>query len=391
MILGLVLALLVLGLLLVYSSSFALGILAFDNANYFVMRQGFWAVIGVGAMLALMRLDYGWLRGASPLLMLVAIFGLVAVLVPGIGLERNGAQRWISLGPLSGQPSEFAKLALIIYVAAWLSGKETYVKSFALGFVPFVLMVGVVAGLVLLEPDTGTAAVLVLTTVTLFFIAGASLTHLMALVGIGSISSMFLILTASYRADRIVAFLGAEDDPTGIGFHTLQLLIGLGSGGITGLGLGASRQKFFYIPGSHTDGIFAVLGEELGIIGAVGALMLFTFLIYRGFRVVLGARDEFGALLATGIICWIAYQTLINVGGITRAIPMTGIPMPFLSYGGSALAALLAGIGILLSVSRQATGPRSVERERNERRRPPSSGRARGVPGRARGVQRGAR
>ncbi len=384
MILGLVLALLVLGLLLVYSSSFALGILAFDNANYFVMRQGLWAVVGVAAMLALMRFDYDWLRAVSPLLMLVAIIGLVAVLVPGIGLERNGAQRWISFGPLSGQPSEFAKLALIIYVAAWLSGKETYVKSFALGFVPFVLMVGVVAGLVLLEPDTGTAAVLVLTTVTLFFIAGASLTHLAALVGIGSISSMFLILTASYRADRIVAFLGAEDDPTGIGFHTLQLLIGLGSGGITGLGPGASRQKFFYIPGSHTDGVFAVLGEELGLIGAVGVLMLFAFLIYRGFRVVLGARDEFGALLATGIICWIAYQALINVGGITRAIPMTGIPMPFLSYGGSALAALLAAIGILLSVSKHATGPRSVERERSGRGRSPTSGQARGV-------QRGAR
>ncbi|MEX0785676.1 MAG: putative lipid II flippase FtsW [Dehalococcoidia bacterium] len=361
LILGLVLGLVVLGLLIVYSSSFALGLLAFDDANYFVMRQAIWAAIGIALLVALMRIDYHWLRSISPLFMLIAILGLVAVLVPGIGIERNGAQRWIGLGPLPPiQPSEFAKLALIIYVAAWLTGKDTYVRSFALGFVPFIFMVGIVAGLVLLEPDTGTAAVLVLTTVTLFFIAGASLTHLAALVGIGAVSSLLLILTAGYRADRVLAFWNAEDDPTGIGFHTIQLLIALGSGGIGGLGLGASRQKFFYIPGSHTDGVYAVVGEELGFIGAIAVLVLFAVLVYRGFRVVLGARDDFGALLATGIVCWIAYQALINVGGITRAIPMTGIPMPFLSYGGSALAALLAAVGILLSVSRHSTGPPGV-------------------------------
>lgn len=356
--LGLVLGLVVIGLLVVYSSSFALGLLAFNDANYFVIRQAVWAVLGIVALLAFMRFDYRKLRAISPLLMLAAIVMLMAVLVPGIGVERGGAQRWISLGPLPpAQPSEFAKLALIIYVAAWLSGKDTVVGSFALGFVPFVFMVGIVAGLILLEPDTGTAAVLVLTTVTLFFIAGASLSHLAALVGVGGVAASLLILTSGYRLDRVLAFVGAEDDPSGIGFHTLQLLIGLGSGGIDGLGLGASRQKFFYIPGSHTDGVFAVVGEELGFIGAMGVLILFAVLIYRGFRTVLNAQDDFGSLLATGIICWIAFQALINVGGITRAIPMTGIPMPFLSYGGSALASLLAAIGILLSISRRATGP----------------------------------
>ena len=356
--LGLVVGLVVVGLLVVYSSSFALGLLAFDDANYFVVRQAIWAIIGLVAMVVLMRLDYRLLRAISPLLMLIAIVSLMAVLVPGIGIERGGAQRWISMGPLPPvQPSEFAKLALIIYVAAWLSGKGTIVGSFALGFVPFVLMVGIVAGLILLEPDTGTAAVLILTTVTLFFIAGASLSHLAALMGIGGVAAGFLVLTSGYRLDRILAFVRAEDDPSGIGFHTLQLLIGLGSGGIQGLGLGASRQKFFYIPGSHTDGVFAVLGEEMGFIGAMGVLILFAVLIYRGFRTVLNAQDDFGSLLATGIVCWIAFQALINVGGITRAIPMTGIPMPFLSYGGSALASILAGIGILLSVSRRATGP----------------------------------
>ena len=375
MILGLVLGLVVLGLLMVYSSSFAVGLLAYDNANYFVLRQALWAAIGIGGMLVLMRLDYHWLRTISPLLMLVAIVALVAVLVPGIGLERNGAQRWIAMGPLPPvQPSEFAKLALIIYVAAWLSGKGTYIRSFALGFVPFVTMVGIVAGLILLEPDMGTASVVVLITVTLFFIAGASLTHLLALVGIGGVAAVFLIMTAGYRAERLIAFLRPEDDPSGIGFHTIQLLIALGSGGISGLGLGASRQKFFYIPSAHTDGIFAVVGEELGFIGAMGVLLLFALLIYRGFRVLLRSNDEFGALLATGIICWISYQALINVGGISRAIPMTGIPMPFLSYGGSALATLLAAVGILLSISRYANGPPAVEQQSRRKRTPRRSG-----------------
>ena len=379
LLLGLVVGLVAVGLLIVYSSSFALGLLAFNDANYFVIRQAIWAVIGLALLLSVMRLDYRWLRSISPLLMLIAIVSLVAVLVPGLGVERGGAQRWIAIGPLPAvQPSEFAKLALIIYVAAWLSGKDTVVRSFALGFAPFVFMVGIVAGLILLEPDTGTAAVLILTTVTLFFIAGASLSHLAALMGIGSVAAGFLVLTSGYRLDRILAFLNPDSDPSGVGFHTLQLLIGLGSGGIEGLGLGASRQKFFYIPGSHTDGVFAVVGEELGFIGAMGVIILFAVLVYRGFRIVLHAQDDFGYLLAAGVVCWIAFQALINVGGITRAIPMTGIPMPFLSYGGSALASLLAGIGILLSVSRRATGP-------------PKTGRSQQKGGRAVIEQEGAR
>ncbi|MEX1253838.1 MAG: putative lipid II flippase FtsW [Dehalococcoidia bacterium] len=378
LLLGLVAGLVVLGLIMVYSSSLALGLLAFNDAHYFVTRQTMWAAIGGIMLVVLMRLDYAILRKLSPLLMLASIVGLMAVLVPGLGLERNGAYRWIAIGPLPPvQPSEFAKLALIIYVSAWLAARGTDVRSFYLGFVPFVLMVGIVAGLVLLEPDTGTAAILILTTMTLFFIAGASLTHLVALMGIGGVAASFLILTSGYRADRLFAFIRAEDDPAGLGFQTIQLLIALGSGGIEGLGLGASRQKFFYIPGSHTDGIFAIIGEELGFIGAMAVVVLFAVLVFRGFRIALNARDDFGALLATGIISWIAYQALINVGGITRAMPMTGIPMPFLSYGGSALAALLAAVGILLSVSRYANGPPLVEEEENtdEADRPQRRGR----------------
>jgi cell division protein FtsW len=200
----------------------------------------------------------------------------------------------------------------------------------------------------------GTTTVIVLTTMTLMFVAGASLTHVAAAGGIGAVVAAMLVVTGDYRADRIFAFVQAEDDPSGRGFHTLQLLIALGSGGWDGLGLGASRQKFFYVPGAHTDGIFAIIGEEMGFIGAAAVIVLFGVVMVRGFRVVFRARDDFGSLLAVGIISWIGYQAVINVGGITRTMPLTGIPLPFVSYGGSALIAMLAAVGILLSVSRYA-------------------------------------
>ncbi len=365
LILATVTALVVLGVLVVYSSSFALGLVEFGDANYFVLRQVLFAAMGGVAMYVLMRSDYRQLRMLSPLLMLAAIAGLFAVLMPGIGLNHNGATRWIALGgpipPL--QPSEFAKLALIIYVSAWLAGRGDDVKTFWLGFFPCVLLVGFVAGLVMLEPDLGTAIVLVLTTMTLVFVAGASITHVFAFAGVGSVVASMLIFAGQYRTDRIFAFVSAEDDPSGRGFQTLQLLIALGSGGVHGLGLGASRQKFFYVPGAHTDGIFAIIGEELGFIGAVAVILLFAFLIVRGFRVILRARDDFGSLLAVGIVSWIGYQALINVGGITRTLPLTGIPLPFLSYGGSALVAMLAGIGILLSVSRYGVDVKTITKK----------------------------
>lgn len=354
--------LVVMGVVAVYSSSFALGLLEFGDANYFLLRQMMFAIAGGVVMWVLMKSDYRQLRVISPLLMLGALLSLAAVLVPGIGIESNGATRWIRIGgpipPL--QPSEFAKLALIIYVSAWLAGRGENVKEFWTGFLPFVVLVGIAAGLIMLEPDLGTTIVVVLTTGTLVFVAGASLTHLAAFAGIGGIVSSMLIATGDYRTDRIFAFISAEDDPSGRGFHTLQLLIALGSGGVQGLGLGASRQKFFYVPGAHTDGIFAIIGEEMGFIGCAVVLLLFALLMVRGFRVIFRARDDFGSLLAVGIVSWIGFQALINIGGITRTLPLTGIPLPFLSYGGSALLAMMAGVGILLSVSRFGVDAKSV-------------------------------
>ena len=374
------LALVFIGLIFVYSSSFAIALADYDDVNYFLFRQFGAAVIGLIAMFGLMRFDYRKLRLFSPLLMLLAVLSLVAVLA--VGTEVNGARRWISLGGLPPfQPSEFAKLAVIIYIAAWLASRGREVKTFALGLAPFILLVGLVSALILMEPDTGTAAIVVMTTVALFFLAGGSLTHVFTLAGIGLVAGALLIVGGEYRADRLLAFTSAEDDPSGLGFQTIQLLIALGSGGIEGLGLGVSRQKFFYIPGAHTDGVFAIIGEETGFIGAMIVIGLFAYLIYRGFKVAMNARDEFGTYLAMGVICWISFQALINIGGITRSIPLTGIPLPFVSYGGSSLIMIMAAIGVLLNVSRYSQEHAYAEQKRSPGRRQSSRSRSRaGAP-----------
>ena len=348
-----VIVLCVFGLIAVYSSSYALGAAQFQDANYFIKRQMFSLLLGAIAMAIAMRFDYRLLMPLSPLIMLVALVGLAAVLVPGIGHSANGATRWIDVGPLPPlQPSEFAKLAVLIYLSAWLAAKGDLLHDLALGVLPFVGMVGIVGALIILEPDLGTALVIAAITGTLFFVAGARLMHVIALAASGLLMLAVLILSGGYRMDRITAFTSAEDDPSGVGFHALQLLVAFGSGGFGGLGLGVSRQKFFYVPGSHTDGILAIIGEELGYIGVFVVMTLFLVLLYRGWVAVRDADDQFGSLLAVGVLSWIAFQLLINVGGVTRLLPLTGIPLPLISFGGTSLILTMAGIGVLLSVTR---------------------------------------
>ncbi len=347
--------LLAIGLITIYSSSYALGYAQFDDANYFAKRQAVFTAVGAVVMVIAMQIDYRILRHLSPLVMLATLLALAAVLIPGLGVEQNGAQRWIALGPLPPlQPSEFAKLALLIYMAAWLASKGEVVKDFSLGVVPFVGIVGLVAALIMLEPDLGTTIMIAVITGTLFFVAGARIKHVAALAASGVLAAVVLIASGDYRAQRILSFTQAESNPEGLGFHTLQLLVAFGSGGLTGLGLGVSRQKFFYVPGSHTDGALAIVGEELGFIGVTVVLVLFAVLLWRGLRIARRAPDRFGSLLVVGVLTWIAFQLVINVGGVTRSIPLTGIPLPFLSYGGSAILSLMAALGVLLSVSRYA-------------------------------------
>ena len=367
--LTIVIMLLIIGLIAVYSASYALGYVAHGDSDFFIKRQVMWAGVGCAGMFAASLIDYRWLRRVSPLLMFVALAGLGAALVPGIGVSgvEGGPTRWIEIGPLSGQPSELAKLAVIVYLAAWLAAKGPTVRDFMLGVVPFVSMVGLVTALVLLEPDLGTALLIAAITGTLFFVSGARLTHLVTLVVTAVGFTTAFVVGGGYGMTRILSYTSAESDPEGYGFQTLQMLVALGSGGWTGLGLGVSRQKFGYVPAAHTDGIISIIGEELGFIGVTVVLLLFALLLWRGLRIMQRAADSFGSLLVAGILMWIALQVLINVGGVTRSIPLTGITLPFLSYGGSSLAVTLTAIGVLLSVSRYA----ALEDPANE---PPSHG-----------------
>ena len=348
-----VIMLCVIGLIAVYSASYALGAAEFKDANYFIKKQAFAFVLGIIAMTIATVLDYRILMRLSPLIMFVALVALALVLVPGIGVEQNHARSWIAIGPLPPlQPSEFAKLAVLIYLSAWLAAKGDLLHDLALGVIPFVSMVGIVGALIILEPDVGTALIIAAITGTLFFIAGAKLIHVVTLAASGLLMLTVLILSGGYRMDRITAFTSAESDPTGVGFHALQLMVAFGSGGFGGLGLGVSRQKFFYVPGAHTDGILAIIGEELGYIGVFLVMSLLLLLLYRGWVAVRDATDQFGSLLAVGILAWIAFQSLVNIGGVARLMPLTGIPLPLISYGGTSLIATMGAIGILLSVSR---------------------------------------
>ncbi|MQC18998.1 MAG: putative lipid II flippase FtsW [Chloroflexi bacterium] len=355
-----VLVLSIIGLISVYSSSYALGDREFGDVNYFVKRQGIFLAVGIVLMLVAMRFPYRALRGLSPLIMLAAVVSLMAVLL--VGVEANGAQRWIEvpggLPPL--QPSEFAKFAVLIYMAAWLSAKGSVIHDVSLGVLPFVGMVGLVGALLMAQPDLGTAIMIAAITGTLFFVAGARLFHVLVLMAAGLFATMILILTGGYRMDRVVAFLDAESDPMGAGFHALQLLVAFGSGGFTGLGLGVSRQKFFYVPGSHTDGIMAIIGEELGYIGVSVVMLLFVVVLVRIFMIARRADTTFGSLIAMGMFAWIAFQMLINVGGVLRMMPLTGIPLPFVSYGGTALLSMFIAMGVLLAVSRH-TAPTTAD------------------------------
>ena len=351
-----VVALLVLvGLQAVYSATFGLAVSEYNDVNYFVTKQGMWTLIGAAGMVLAMNIKYTFWKRISAVLMATAIISLVLVLFYHGGVEQYGAQRWLRLGPLPAvQPSEFVKLAVIIYMAAWVSSQGKKLNTFSSGFWPFCIMVGLVCGLVMLEPDLGTTTIIALIMGTLFYLGGASLRHVGLLGMIGLASGVMLIAGAAYRSDRWQSYVDPWGDPAGVGFHIIQLLIALGSGGMWGIGVGASRQKFFYVPGVHTDGIFAVIGEEVGFIGAVAVITLFAAFVYKGIRIIQEAPDKFSALTAAGITFWVAYQALINLGGVTRSIPLTGIPLPFISYGGSSLAATMFAVGILLNISRYA-------------------------------------
>lgn len=354
---GAVIVLTFIGLVFVFSSSFAISLELHGDTRYFATRQLIGAAIGLVAFFICSRIDYAFWRRLSPLIMGGAIILLLAVLAPGIGSEQNGATRWIQVGALPAfQPSEFAKLAICIYVAAWLVAKGEDIKRVPLGLIPFAIIIALVGFLLMAEPDLGTFVTIAAIGVIMFFLAGAALRHMAVLIAGGAAALFAIIVVVGYGLDRFQAFFNAEEMAQDAGFQIINLVSTLGSGGLTGVGLGASRQKFFYVPSAHTDGVFAIIGEETGLLGAMIVLSIFGVLIYRGIRAGMRAQDRFGTLLAFGIVSWFAMQAFFNVAGVTRTIVLTGIPLPFISFGSSALIASLAAAGILVNISRHSQG-----------------------------------
>jgi cell division protein FtsW len=348
------LLLLSVGMIMVYSASAVWASYKFDDSFFFAKRQFLFASVGVAAMFFIMNIDYWTWRKWSKVLVLICFFLLIMVLIPGVGLVRGGARSWLGVGAFSIQPSEFMKLAMIAFLAKYLSEKQKYITSFKKGLLPSLSLVFLAFGMIMMQPDLGTGAVMVGTCVIMIYISGAKVSHFIGLGVVGLIGFAGLIISAPYRMKRITSFLDPWSDPLGSGFQIIQSLYAIGPGGLMGLGLGQSRQKFYYLPEPQTDFIFAILSEELGFIGGSFVILLFSLLLWRGIRIAIGAPDLFGSLLAVGIIGMVAIQVMINIGVVTGLMPVTGITLPFLSYGGSSLTLMLVAIGVLLNISRYA-------------------------------------
>lgn len=350
-----VFALTVFGLIMIASAGIVYSQTRFGDQYYFFKHQLFYGIIpGIAVLYFFQKINYHYWKKVSALFFLASLALLILVFIPGIGTEVYGASRWIQLGPFSFQPSEMMKLAIIIYLAAWLESKGwSRVRDFFEGLLPFLAILALVGFLIIKQPDAGTLGIIILTSMAIYFIAGAKISHMLSLIIAGFASLIILIKIAPYRLNRLIVFLNPETDIRGIGYQINQALLAIGSGGILGLGLGHSRQKFSYLPEPVGDSIFAIIGEELGLIGAGFLIMLFIALTFRGLKITRNAPDNFGKLAAGGITCWITVQAFINIAAISGIIPLTGVPLPFISYGGTSLVFLMAGVGILLNISKQ--------------------------------------
>ena len=351
---GVAVVLLSAGVVMVYSASAIVAADRFHDPYFFLKKQIFWALLGAACLWAALRLDYRRLEGfVVPLLIFVGVL-LVLVLISPIGQAINGTRRWIRLGPVSFQPAELAKLALVLYLAAFLARTGEAVTEFRRGLVPPLAVAGLLAALVLAQPDLGNCLTLITLTFTLLFIAGGRARHLGFILAAALPPLVLAIWAAPYRLRRIFAFIDPWSDPRGSGFQIIQSWLAFGNGGLVGQGIGGSRQKLFYLPESHTDFIFAIIGEELGFVGAAAIVALFVVLIWRGLRIGLRAPDAFSGYLALGITVLIATQTLVNLGVVTGLLPTKGLPLPFISFGGSALLITMLSTGLLLNISQHA-------------------------------------
>jgi len=346
------------GLVMVFSASGVVAGNRFHDAIYFLKRQIAWLLFGFILLQLASRLDYlVWRKLAVPILAVTCVL-LVLVLIPSIGVAVKGARRWLKLGPISLQPAEMVKLVAVFYVAAYLTNKGERIKEFKAGFLPPLLVVGLLSGLVLLQPDLGTVVVVGVVTLGLLFLGGARLLHLSGLIPMFLIAVGLLIWKSPYRLQRLLIFLDPTKDPTGAGFQVNQSFLAFGSGGPFGVGLGAGKQKLYFLPEAHTDFVLALVGEELGLVGTAAIMLLFAILIMKGLQIAGRAQDPFGRHLAYGITLLIGAQAMINASVATGLLPTKGLTLPLVSYGGSSLLVNLLAIGILLSISRDRQGGR---------------------------------
>jgi len=337
----------VIGILMVYDSSVAIALRDFADPYHFVRDQVKWLVLGFVVFGVFSNIPHGfWKRIAAPSLLLTLGL-LLAVFIPGFGVHALGARRWLNMGFFTLQPAEFAKLTLIIYLSAWFATKERD-RLFA-----FLLLTGMVVGLVVAEPDLGTAITLLLTALSLYFLSGAPIGHLLILLPVLAVGIGGLAVVQPYRLRRVLTFLNPEVDPLGSSYQIRQALLALGSGGFFGVGLGKSRQKYEYLPEANTDSIFAILGEETGFVGGVVVVSLLLFLVWRCFKIAKRVNEPFGKLLTLGIGSWIGIQAFINIGSMVALLPLTGVPLPLISYGGSNLVITLGALGIVYNVSKK--------------------------------------
>ncbi len=342
------------GIVMVYSTSAILAGDRFGDPYYFLKRQALYGGAGCLMMILMMFIPHGLLKRLAYPIFLLSVVLLIAVLIPGLGHKAGGAMRWLKIGGLTFQPSELAKLGLVIFLAYFLTKKEEKIRSFSFGFLPTVLLSGVVIGLLLMEPDFGAALFLGLLVFLLLFISGARVIYLLGVFLLLAPALYLLLMSAEYRYKRLLSFIRPWEDPTGTSFQIIQSFLSFGSGGLFGLGLGEGRQKLFFLPAPHTDFIFSIIGEELGLVGALGVVLLFFIFTFRGIQVGMSIPDKFGSYLALGITLMVSLQALINMGVVLGLLPTKGLTLPFVSYGGTSLIANFIGLGILLRLSTHA-------------------------------------
>ncbi|MFA5118869.1 MAG: putative lipid II flippase FtsW [Candidatus Omnitrophota bacterium] len=345
------------GIVMIYSSSCIYAWQRYGDGFFFLKRHIIFLLVGIVLTFFIMAVDYKKLRLIAKPFLLIALGLLVLVLIPGLGREVSGAQRWFRFKFISFQPSQLANIAVIIYIADFIVRKKDTLRSFVWGFLPVMLILGGSVLLMLMQPDLGTSLALGAVVFIMLFIAGVRITHLMSVILAGLPILYFLIFSVPYRRMRIMAFLNPWADPKGSGFQIIQSQVALGSGGIFGVGLGHSKQKLFFLPAAHTDFIFSIIGEELGLLGTLGVIILFIVFVHQGLKVIKYAPDKFGYFLSLGLLLMLCIRAMVNIGVSCGVLPTKGLPLPFISYGGSSFIFDMISVGILMNIARAGEYP----------------------------------